>query len=363
MKIVIAPDSFKGTATAAEAAQALSQGWRDVRARDELVALPMADGGEGTADIVAAAHPGATVHQVPGCTGPDGRAVTGSFAMLPDGCAVIDIATASGLPLMAAPDALAATSRGTGEVIAAAMDHGATRLLIGLGGSASTDGGASVLAALGARFTDSHGEPLPDGGGSLGALTRVDLSGLRPPPRDGVTLLTDVRNPLLGTQGAAAVYGPQKGADPGEVTTLEQGLTLLSALLGGDPGRPGMGAAGGVAYGLATAWGAVTLPGSAAVADLVGVDRVIADADLVITGEGRFDRTSLHGKAVGEILSRAMCRGVPARVVAGDATDSGVLTLVWLAEGAEAARRDALVWLRRAGAALAREIELTAAVP
>ncbi|HVK22781.1 MAG TPA: glycerate kinase, partial [Actinokineospora sp.] len=317
----------------------------------------------GTAAIVAAAHLGATVHQVPGCTGPDGRAVTGSFAMLSDGCAVIDIATASGLPLMATADSLGATSRGTGEVIAAALDHGATRLLIGLGGSASTDGGASVLAALGARFTDNHGEPLRDGGGFLGELARVDLSGLRPPPPGGVTLLTDVRNPLLGSLGAAAVYGPQKGAGPGEVTTLEQGLTLLSALLGGDPGRPGMGAAGGVAYGLATAWGATTVPGSAAVADLIGVDGAIADADLVITGEGRFDHTSLHGKAVGEILSRATRQDVLARVVAGDSTDSGVLTLVWLAEGAEAAQRDALLWLRHAGAALAREIETPELAP
>jgi glycerate kinase len=277
--------------------------------------------------------------------------------MLPDGCAVIDIATASGLPLMADGDALGATSRGTGEVIAAALDHGATRLLVGLGGSASTDAGTSVLAALGARFTDDQGRPLRDGGGSLGALVRIDLSDLRPPPSGGVTLLTDVRNPLLGSLGAAAVYGPQKGADAGDIATLEQGLTLMSALLGGDPGRPGMGAAGGVAFGLATAWGATTVPGSAAVADLVGVDRAIADADLVITGEGRFDRTSLQGKVVGEILARAVRADVTARVVAGDSTETGVLTLAALAGGGHAARRDALVWLRHAGATLAREIE------
>lgn len=355
MKVVIAPDSFKGTATAAEAAAALAAGWRRVRPDDELVPRPMADGGEGTLATVVAACPGAASHEVPGCAGPDGRPITGVFGLLPDGSAVVDIATASGLPLMGAANALTATSRGTGQLIAAALDHGATRLVIGLGGSACTDGGAGILAALGARFTDTRRRNLGDGGGWLENLARVDLSGLRPPPPGGVVLLADVRSPLLGAEGAAAVYGPQKGARPTDIARLDLGLARLRDLLGGDPDRPGMGAAGGAAYGLATVWGAVAVPGAAAVADLIGLDQALEGADLVITGEGRYDRTSLLGKVVGEVQARAACARVPVRVVAGDSTDPRTVTLTRIAGSTGAARRDAPSWLRHAAAALARD--------
>ncbi|MFE9424813.1 glycerate kinase [Kitasatospora sp. NPDC006697] len=354
MRVVIAPDSFKGTVTASEAARALAAGWRTVRARDELTLRPMADGGEGTLEAVAAAHPGAELRTVEGCTGPDARPVRGQYALLPGGTAVVELATASGLPLMARPAPLTATTRGTGETIAAALDAGATGLIVALGGSASTDGGAGLLTALGLRLLDGDGLPLPGGGGALGRAHRVDRTALRPAPPGGVRLLTDVTNPLLGPDGAAAVYGPQKGAGPLEIAELERGLARLAELFGGDPEHPGAGAAGGTAYGLSALWGARSLPGASTVADLLRLDAALADADLVITGEGRFDATSLRGKAVGEVLARAERAGATARVVAGESAEPGPLTLTELAGSPRAARADAVRWLTEAGAVLAR---------
>jgi glycerate kinase len=355
VRVVIAPDSFKGTVTAADAAWALADGWRSVRPDDQLTIRPMADGGEGTLAIVAAAHPGTALHRVGGCTGPDGRPVGGAYALLQDGTAVVELAVASGLPLMAHPDPLGATTRGTGELVAAALDRGARRLLVALGGSASTDGGTGVLAALGLRLLDADGVELPDGGGALSRARSVDRGRLRPPPCDGVQLLTDVSNPLLGPDGAATEYGPQKGASPADVDRLEQGLGQLVRLLGGDPTQPGAGAAGGTAYGLMAAWDAVVTPGAAAVADLVGLDRAMAEADLVITGEGRYDATSLRGKVVGEVLARAERAGTTARIVAGESVDDHALTLTRLAGSPASARVDARRWLHRAGALLAHE--------
>ncbi|MER5641109.1 glycerate kinase [Kitasatospora sp. NPDC002227] len=355
MRVVLAPDSFKGTVTAADAARALADGWRSVRPADHLALRPMADGGEGTLAAVLAAHPGAAPTRVGGCTGPDGRPVDGEYALLPDGTAVVELATASGLPLLSGPAPLTATTRGTGELVAAALDAGARRLLIALGGSASTDGGAGLLAALGLQLLDADGVPLPDGGGALHRAHRLDRGRFRAAPPGGVRLLTDVANPLLGPAGAAAVYGPQKGASPADVELLEAGLRRLSELLGGEPEQPGAGAAGGTAYGLTAAWGATVTPGAVAVADLLGLDAALAGADLVVTGEGRFDATSLLGKVVGEVLSRACRAGVTARIVAGESSEEGVLTLTRLAGGPDRARTQAVRWLRRAGAALATE--------
>ncbi|WP_329562157.1 glycerate kinase [Kitasatospora sp. NBC_01266] len=357
MKVVLAPDSFKGTVTAAEAAQALADGWRSIRPADQLLIRPMADGGEGTLGAVRAAHPGIPVTRVGGCTGPDGRLVPGAFALLPDGTAVVELAVASGITLMTELAPLTATTRGTGELIAAALDHSATRLLIALGGSGSTDGGAGLLAALGLRLLDADGVPLPDGGGELVRAHWVDRGRFRAAPTGGVRLLTDVTNPLLGPEGAAAVYGPQKGASPADVEQLDQGLHRLASLLGGDPEQPGAGAAGGTAYGLTAAWGATVTPGAAAVADLLGLDEALAGADLVVTGEGRFDATSLNGKVVGEVLARAERAGAAARIVAGESAEPGVLTLTGLAGDPDEARTHAADWLRAAGAALAAEAD------
>src|SRR5262249_46295921 len=174
-----------------------------------------------------------------------------------------------------------------------AREPGGDRIFAGRGGSAAPDGGTGALAALGARFLDAAGRPLPPGGGALAALARADLGRLRPPPAGGGTCLTDVTAPLLRPCGAAAVLGPPKGAGRTQIARLEAGLAGLAGLLGGDPAAPGAGAAGGTGYGLATAWGAVLTPGAAELGRHAGLDRILADADLVITGEGRFDATSL----------------------------------------------------------------------
>ena len=326
--IAIAPDSFKGTLSATAAAAAIAEGWRSVRPGDELLLLPQADGGEGSLEALAGAIAGAVRHPVAAVTGPDGRAVDAHWLALPDGTAAVELAVSSGLPLMPFPDPMGATTRGLGEVIAAALDAGATRLIVALGGSASTDGGRGALEALG--WPQS----------------------LRPAPARGVILLTDVTAPLLGPTGAAAVFGPQKGASPSQVAELEARLAAFAALLGGDPAAPGAGAAGGTAYGLSTVWGATLTSGADYIARLTGVHE--HRADVLITGEGRFDAQSLGGKVVGQLLAAAVGRTV---VIAGalDATppDLGV-SLTELAGSTEAAMGDTAHWLVVAGAEAAQ---------
>ena len=307
--VVIAPDSFKGTVSARVAAEALAAGWRDVAPNDRVRILPQADGGEGTLDVIAAAVPAAIRRAAAQVTGPDGRAVTVEWLQLPGGDAVVELAQCCGLPLMAVPDALGATTRGLGEVIAAALDAGAGRLTIALGGSASTDGGTGALAALGLRLRSAAGGDLPDGGGALRDLVAVDRDALRPAPQVGALLLTDVTAPLLGPRGAAAVFGPQKGASPAQVRMLDDGLARLATLLGGDPAAPGAGAAGGAAFGFAAVWGAGIVSGADHVAELTGLPAALAAADVVLTGEGRFDAQSLSGKVVGRILDTATASG------------------------------------------------------
>jgi glycerate kinase len=360
MRIVVAPDSFKGSIGAAEAAAALAAGWRGARPDDDLSCVPLADGGEGTLEVLAAAVPAARWHRI-AVTGPAGPQVTARWLELPDGTGYIELAQASGLPLMPALDPLGAQTTGVGELIAAALDTGARRIVIALGGSASTDGGSGALAALGARFLDAAGQELPPGGGALGALASADLSGLRPRPPGGVTCLTDVRAPLLGPRGAAAVFGPQKGADAAQIAALEAGLSRLAAALGGDPGAPGSGAAGGTGYGLAAAWGAQIRPGAAELGRIVGLDRELAGADLVLTGEGRYDATSGDGKVAGTVLAAAARAGVPAAVVAGQIADApppgtAAVALAELAGGAHEAMASPERWLRAAGRKLARDL-------
>jgi glycerate kinase len=265
-----------------------------------------------------------------------------------------------------------AQTTGLGELLGRALDAGVGRILVGLGGSASTDGGTGALAALGARFLDAGGRPLAPGGGALADLAAVDLGGLRAPPGGGVICLTDVTAPLLGPRGAAAVFGPQKGADGAQIARLEAGLAKLAGVLGGDPAASGAGAAGGTGYGLAAAWGAVLTPGAAELCRLAGLDRALADADLVITGEGRFDETSLTGKTCGTVIAAAAVAGVPVAVVAGQASDgltaqepgpdgvpafATVVTLAGLAGGTAAAMAGPRRWLREAGGRLATDIQ------
>jgi glycerate 2-kinase len=365
MRVVVAPDSFKGSIGAAEAAAALAAGWRDARSGDELVCLPLADGGEGTLQVLAAADPAARWHCVP-VTGPDGRVVPSRWLERGDRTGYVELAQASGLPLMAALDPLGAQTTGTGELIAHALDAGARRIVIALGGSASTDGGTGALAALGARFLDAAGQELAPGGVALGALAAADLTGLRPPPAGGVNCLTAVRAPLLGPRGAAAVFGPQKGADAAQVALLEPGLGRLARVLGGDPSTPGAGAAGGTGYGLAAAWGAVITPGAAELGRIVGLDRELRRSDLALTGEGRYDDTSGDGKITGSVLAAAARAGVPAALVAGAiaaAPPPGVaaVALDALAGGAGPAMASPGRWLRAAGRILAQGQDLPAA--
>ncbi len=357
MRVLVAPDSFKGSATAGEVAAALRDGWLSVRASDDVVLAPMADGGEGTLDAFATAVPRA--ERVPlEVEGPDGRPVRCSWLLLPDGTAVVELAAASGLPLMRRPDPFRAHTLGFGQAVAAALDRGVERLLLALGGSASTDGGTGLLTALGARFLDPAGRPVPLGNAGLAVLDRVDLGGLRPLPPGGATVLGDVDAPLLGAAGAAAVFGPQKGAGPGDVPVLEAGLARLAALTGGDGTAPGTGAAGGAGFGLRL-WGATLAAGSAAVGNAVGLPRLVAGADAVLTGEGRYDEQSAAGKVPSYVLSLAHRSGTPALLVAGSiaTTTAGFASAVSLADlagGIPAALEEPTRWLHRAGARLAR---------
>lgn len=360
--IVIAPDSFKGSLSAREVADAIASGWRAVRPADDLTLVPQADGGEGTIDAVESAVAGSVRRSAGLVTGPDGRPTPGEWLQLPSGAAVVELASASGLPLMGAPDPLGATTRGLGEVIRAALEAGATSLVIGLGGSASTDGGAGALAALGLRLTDDSGSPIGDGGAALADVAHADRSALLPPPAGGVTLLSDVTAPLLGPTGAAAVFGPQKGASPADVVTLDAALARFAAVLGADPLAAGAGAAGGTGYGFSAVWGADLESGADYLAVLSGLGAAIDGADVLLLGEGRFDSQSLGGKVVGQLLQRAEERAVLPGVIAGQVTTTAVVggRPVWtvaladLAGSVESAIAEPAHWLREAGSAAAR---------
>lgn len=317
LRLVIAPDSFKGSLPAAEVAQAIADGWRGERPADELVILPQADGGEGTMDAIATAVSGAVRRSAGRVTGPDGRPTDGMWVQLPDGIALVELAAVSGLPLMDSLDPLGAQTTGLGQLIGAALDAGATSLVIGLGGSASTDAGAGALRALGLELFDHDGRSTPQGGAALAAVARIDRTAMRPPPVGGVTLLTDVDAPLLGARGAAAVFGPQKGATAADVVALDAALAHFAQLLGGDPLLPGAGAAGGTAFGLSSVWGAEIVGGADRVAELSGLEAGLRSAGLLITGEGRFDATSVTGKVVGQAIARAARHEVDVAIVAG----------------------------------------------
>jgi glycerate kinase len=361
VRVVIAPDSFKGTASATGVARALAAGWARVRPADELVLMPMADGGEGTLDAFELAVAGARRMPVT-VVGPDDRPVVTSWLLLPDGTGVVELACTSGITLLDPLRPLDAHTAGFGQAIAAALGHGVTRLYLALGGSSSTDGGTGALTALGAVFTDADGTPVPAGGRGLADLRAADLSGLPALPAEGVLILSDVTNPLLGPSGAAAVFGPQKGANPLEVARLDAGLARLAGLLPADPATPGAGAAGGVAYGL-LAWGARISAGSAAVGEALGVPAAVAGASVVITGEGRFDAQSAAGKVPAYLADLAVDAGARALLVAG-AIDADALQaqpgrfraaveLTALAGGSARAMADPLRWLELAGARLA----------
>ncbi|MFJ6027208.1 glycerate kinase [Pseudarthrobacter sp. NPDC092424] len=368
MRILIAPDKFKGSLTAAEAAAAIAEGALRVYPDAVATQFPIADGGEGTLEAAVAAGYEERLHAVVGpILAPTGAAW--AIRRTPEGAvsAVIETAQASGLAEMepTPQNALRAHSYGCGQLIAAALEAGATEIVLGLGGSAMTDGGSGALRALGLKPLDAAGNIVPLGGGSLADVAALDVSELD--PRLAATrfrIAVDVRNPLYGTSGAAHVFGPQKGADPDAVEMLDAGLrnwaSVLREATGRDVNVPGAGAAGGFPASFLAFTDAVLEGGFALVAGLTGLARQLAEADLVITGEGSMDSQSLTGKAPIALAHAARERGIPAVVVAGrilvsaeDLAQHGIVAaaqLLDVAEGPEDAVANAARHLVRATA-------------
>lgn len=324
-RVLVAADKFKGSLTAVEVAERVAAGLRRVVPDVRLEALPVADGGDGT--VAAAVAAGFERREVR-VAGPLGAEVTAAYA-LREGTAVVEMAEASGLHRLPggvlAP--LTASTRGSGELLRAALDAGARTIVFGVGGSATTDGGAGMLAALGARFLDADGRPVAPGGGGLARLASADLSGLDPRLADvELVLASDVDNPLTGPKGAPAVYGPQKGASPDDVTALDAALGHFAKVLEGTEGvgaraagyaaSPGAGAAGGIGFG-AMLLGARFRPGIEVMLDVLGFAPALERADLVITGEGSLDEQTLHGKAPAGVAAAARAAGKEVVAVCG----------------------------------------------
>ena len=315
--VLIAPDQFKGTLSALEVAMHLEAGLHAAQPGLRTVTVPVADGGDGTVDAAVAA--GFARITVP-VTGPTGQLIKAAIAVRGPS-AVIEVAVASGLASLPGgrPDPLGATSRGTGELVGAALDRGCTEVVLGVGGSACTDGGAGMLQALGARLRDATGDELAPGGAALATLDHVDLDGLDQRLRQvRIVLASDVDNPLLGPRGAARVYAPQKWASPADVAVLESALRRWAAALDPDAARlPGAGAAGGIGYAALTVLAAQRRPGIDVLLGLVGFADKLAGARLVVTGEGSLDEQTLHGKAPAGVAAVARSAGVPVVAVCG----------------------------------------------
>jgi glycerate kinase len=325
MKIIIAPQSFKGSLSAREVAVAMANGIRRVLSDVTLVLLPMADGGEGTVDALVSATGGRLINSE--VTGPLGEKVVATWGILSNGTtAVIEMAAASGLTLVP-PEMLnpmVATTYGTGELIQAALDAGCRRLIIGVGGSATNDGGAGMAQALGARLLDTEGSELPRGGAALVHLKRIDISGLDARLKEcEVTVVCDVTNPLYGEHGASWVYGPQKGATKDMCRQLDRALTNYAVVVKRDLGIdisnvPGGGAAGGLGAGLVAFLGAELKPGIDVISEATGLSEHLKGASLVLTGEGRLDAQTVFGKTVAGVASRAKAAGVPVVAITGE---------------------------------------------
>ncbi len=322
-RVLIAADKFKGSLTAVQVAERVTAGLRRVVPDLRVEALPVADGGDGTVDAAVAA--GFERREVR-VAGPLGEEVTAAFA-LRGGTAVVEMAEASGLQRLPAGvfAPLTASTYGSGELLRAALDAGARTIVFGVGGSATTDGGAGMLSALGARFLTEGGEPVPPGGGGLAGLARADLSGLDPRLSSvELVLASDVDNPLTGPKGAPAVYGPQKGASPDDVETLDAALAHFAKVLEAQTGpraaeyaaAPGAGAAGGIGYG-ALLLGARFRPGIEVMLDVLGFAPALERASLVITGEGSLDEQTLHGKAPAGVAAAARAAGKEVVAVCG----------------------------------------------
>jgi glycerate kinase len=326
---VIAPDSFGGALDSVAVTDAIAAGWARARPHDTLVRAPMADGGEGTLTAVAAALGDRAQRKTLSTLDALGRPVEADWLLLDDGqAAFVEMAAASGLARLEPGErtpasARAASTRGTGELLRAALDAGVEHITLGLGGSATNDGGSGMIAALGVRLLDREGAALPPGGAALARLARIDATGLDPRLAQ-VTLVvaSDVTNPLCGPAGAAATYGPQKGADPETVAELDAALAVYGAAIEAATGRavaemPGAGAAGGTTAALLGFTPVVVRPGVEVISELVGLPDALEAADLVITGEGRADEQTLAGKAAMGVAVLARSRNTPAVLLCG----------------------------------------------
>ena len=332
MKVVIAPDSFKGSASAGDLSLWMKEGWLSQRPDDEVICLPMADGGEGSRAVIEASN-----HNE-------------------DGVAVIELAEICGITKYSTLDPLGAHTFELGLAIREAIAGGATEIILCVGGSASTDAGTGALRALGARFLNKDGADIPLGGAGLLHLDSIDFSGLIAAPRGGITIFSDVTNPLTGKNGAAHIFAPQKGATAEQVELLDEALFNL-VRVSGFPETAGSGAAGGTTYGFQLAYEAEVKAGSQEIATLIGLPQAIADADLVITGEGKYDSQSLQGKVVSTVASLSSVTPL-AYIVGSQAIDfpegSLGISLTELAGSSDRAIADVRHWAIEAAATLAK---------
>lgn len=332
MRFVFASDSLKGTISSARAAAILEEEAARAFPNVACTRLAVADGGEGTVDAVVASLGGALIEAT--VSDPLGRPVEATYGMLPGNRAIIEMAAASGLPLLTHEERnpLRTSTYGTGQLVLHALRNGATEITIAIGGSATNDGGMGAMRALGVRFLDSAKGELEGTGADLARVASIDTTGLDPlVSRARFRLLCDVDNPLLGPRGATHVFAPQKGANPQQVEELESGMTsyarLLERTLGRSADQPGDGAAGGLGAAVRLFLGATSVPGIDWVLDVVGLDQVLLGADLCITGEGHADAQSAHGKVVSGVASRCKKAGVPCVAVVGG-MDPGALDLM-----------------------------------
>jgi glycerate kinase len=324
MKVIVAPNSFKGSVSATRAAAAIARGVREAIPDATVIEIPLADGGEGTAEALVTANNGS--YRWVNVEGPLGDPVLASFGLIGQGeTAVMELASASGFALVTAArrDVKKASTYGFGQLLDAARHAGAKSIVAGIGGSATNDGGAGMAQALGARLVDASGQEIGRGGATLLSLERIDVSGMDPAWNTvKVRVACDVTNPLTGPLGATSVYGPQKGADPYTVGLLDRALAHFAEVIERDLGSrvadvPGAGAAGGTGAGMIAFLAASLEPGAPLIVGASGFDTQLAGADLVITGEGRVDAQTAYGKAPGEVAKRAHAAGIPVVLIAG----------------------------------------------
>jgi glycerate kinase len=368
LKVIVAPNSFKGSLSASQAAAAIARGVREALPDAEVVEIPVADGGEGTVEALVSARKG-TYHSVQ-VEGPLGDPAQAAFGLIDGGrTGVVDLASASGLTLIPPEkrDPRKTSTYGFGQLLEAVRRHAVGSIIAGIGGSATNDAGAGLAQALGYRLLDASGRDLPRGGAALARVERIDASGFDPAWLSvSVMVACDVTNPLTGPQGASYVYGPQKGADAEAVRELDQALAHFAEVIERDLGKkvadvPGAGAAGGAGAGLIAFLDATLVPGAPLVVDASGFDESLRGARLVITGEGRVDGQTAFGKAPGEVAKRAKAAGIPTLLLAGskgpgwEALSSlGVTLIVTLTEDGDPGGHNLQVLMQDAAPELTR---------